>query len=279
MSYWIRPRAGFGDFIPAQVPNYEDCNPRDVACVARNQARNVGYVDDVLAAQANANRDLCIENASAQPEPWRSQQLAECASRWPAGLQSTIPVQNLPPAYLASGEAFQTPAQAAAYFGSTPQAPAAAPRGGSVTFSSSRGGSILYPGDTWTVKITGASPNLPVTVSGSMPSGSFTNTPMGSTDGSGSFTKSGTIAADQVGAWSESWAVGGAASGSYTFTVRLAAGSPAGSPAAAPSAGLPAGSPAGAPAVGGFSFDSIPWWGWALAAGVGVVVLGGRGGR
>src|ERR1035437_1531908 len=91
--------------------------------------------------------------------------------------------------------------------------------GGRLTFTTSRGGTSLQVGDTWTVAITGATPKAPVTVSGSMPSGAFSGSSMGSTDASGTFSKSGTWDAGTVGAWQESWMVGGEPSGSISFSV------------------------------------------------------------
>jgi hypothetical protein len=93
--------------------------------------------------------------------------------------------------------------------------------GGQLTFTTSRGGTSLQVGDTWTVSISGATPKAPVTVSGSMPSGAFSSTAMGSTDANGTFSKSGTVDAGMIGAWQESWMVGGEPSGSLAFSVSL----------------------------------------------------------
>lgn len=103
--------------------------------------------------------------------------------------------------------------------GSTPPAP----KGGSLTFATSRGGSgsTVYPGDLWAVTILGASPNTAVTVYGGKGGARVKNT-MGSTDSAGRFTLSGTFAIGDVGAWWEQWEVGGAqpSGGVITFNLR-----------------------------------------------------------
>lgn len=103
------------------------------------------------------------------------------------------------------------------------------PSGGSpsVSFVSSRGGTSLQVGDTWTVKITGGAANAPVTVvfSGSNPSAGKSAT-VGNTDGTGSFSMSGSALASQVGTYTETWGVGGVPAGAFSFSI--AAPAPAG---------------------------------------------------
>lgn len=91
--------------------------------------------------------------------------------------------------------------------------------GGQLSFTTSRVGTSLQVGDTWMVSISGASPKATVTVSGSMPSGPFGASGMGSTDDLGNFSKSGTVGPGDIGAWQESWAVGAESSGSFSFSV------------------------------------------------------------
>jgi len=67
--------------------------------------------------------------------------------------------------------------------------------------------SNLQLGDNWRIDVAGR-PNQPVSVSGT-----FNGTPwgagLGSTDGNGNFSLSGTISAGTGGNWSETWSVGG----------------------------------------------------------------------
>jgi hypothetical protein len=66
------PQAGpgpAGGIIPGGVqllptPAYASCDPRDSACVNRNQTINSGYWDSVQAANAGNNRAQCLANAA-----------------------------------------------------------------------------------------------------------------------------------------------------------------------------------------------------------------------
>ncbi len=152
-----------------------------------------------------------------------------------------------------------------------------------VTFTNSRGGNILYPGDTWTVRITGGRPSSTVYVMGGK-NGASDTTRMGVSDSSGNFELSGAVSSAEVGSWAESWSVGGTPAGSFSFVVQPTATTPATVPPA--SGGTPTPTPTGGriddsnapPSVGGFDLSAIPWWGW-LAGGAGAIFLfgGGRG--
>lgn len=85
--------------------------------------------------------------------------------------------------------------------------------GGSLAFVTSRSGSVFQPGDTWTLRITGAAPNSPVSVYGGLV-GSLQNNSMGTTDGQGNWSKSGTFDSSTFGTWQETWYVGGKQVGS-----------------------------------------------------------------
>lgn len=92
-------------------------------------------------------------------------------------------------------------------------------------FSTSKGsgtGLTLVPGDTWTIQITGAAANSPVTVFGGK-DGSYMTNSMGTTDGAGNWSKSGTAQTGDVGSWQEQWSVGGQLVGSFVFTVATSA--------------------------------------------------------
>lgn len=270
---------GMGDYNPPAVPNYEVCDPRDTACTQRNEAAQIAYTQGILIAQASNDRDLCESNANMSDEPYRSAALAVCASRWPANLASTIPVQNLPNSYLPS--AFLTPAQEAAIYTGVPAGGGAA-TGGQVSFTSPHG-TAAKVGDTWLIKITGAAPGGQVTVIGGK-NGAQDRSNMGLTDSSGTWQQGGIFTSDQVGTWSETWTVNGAPSGSYTFSVSpgTAPTTPAGA-VIVTSSGAPTSTPAvidpatGLPVVAasGFSFSSLPWWAWAGAAGVAFLAMKG----
>jgi hypothetical protein len=125
-------------------------------------------------------------------------------------------------------------------------------------------------GDRWQIKITGAAPNAPVTVSGGMAGGNtFASqgmTNQGTTDSAGNFTMNGQMTQGQIGSWSESWSVAGAPIASFTFNV--SAGSTGGgqSTQTSTSTSVFGTLPGGSVLIGG---TSVPW----LAIGAGVVVL------
>jgi len=148
-----------------------------------------------------------------------------------------------------------------------------------VTFTNSRGGNVLYPGDTWAIQITGGRPNSTVYVMGGKNGGSDTNR-MGVSDSSGNFSLSGTINAGDVGSWGEQWSVGGISAGGFSFVVQPAPAQTTTPPPAnqtTPPPQLQTDPPA-ALSFGGFDLSAIPWWGW-LAGGAGAIFLfgGGRG--
>jgi hypothetical protein len=271
MSYGLRgcgglygSRFGLGAVI-LQPPTYENCDDYDSACVARNQVLSNAYDLAASQAQAQQNMDQCMANAqNATPGAQYDATVARCNGQF-AIQNSTDPVAALAAAIAAQSAS-----------GGSGTGASQAARGGNVAFTTSRGGNALQVGDTWLVAITGASPNSPVTVSGSMPSGAFSGTPKGSTDANGNFSVAGSIDSSQIGAWSETWAVGGATSGAFAFTV------------SAPSLVATTGTPAGGGAASGggtttssstVTASSIPWWVWLVAAGGAVFMLGGKGGR
>jgi hypothetical protein len=105
---------------------------------------------------------------------------------------------------------------------------------------------------------------------------------MGSTDNSGNFSKSGTFDTSTVGSWQETWAVGGAQSGTVSFTV-AAATTPAGQKIITSSGatggtatGSTSGSTTSSTTTAGFDLSSIPWWGWAIGAGAAIFAISGK---
>jgi hypothetical protein len=129
-------------------------------------------------------------------------------------------------------------------------------------------------GDRWQIKITGAAPNAPVTVSGGMSGGStFASqgmTNQSTTDSSGNFTMNGQMTQAQIGNWSEAWSVAGAPISSFTFNVSPVSGS-TGSGQSTKTSTTSTSSvfgtlPGGSVDIGGVS---VPW----LGIGAAVVVL------
>lgn len=120
---------------------------------------------------------------------------------------STSPITYNPPASIPSGT-------------SPPSTPAGSYRP-VVTFTPSRQG-LLYPGDTWSIVISGGAPRSPVSVYGGA-NGSYTTNSMGVTDQNGNFQLQGTIDNTMYGqAWQETWSVGGQNAGSFSFSVSQA---------------------------------------------------------
>jgi hypothetical protein len=254
---------GMGALTPPPLPNYVNCPyPFTPECVAGNAALNTQYEAAMAAFQVANNDAQCVSNANQNPEPFRSQMLAACGGSYSpggAGFDAANSIPYTPP----------------------PTASGPSPSGGRVNFTTSRGTNAAQVGDAWQVAITGAAPNSPVTVSGTMPGSSFAGTAMGTTDSNGNFSKSGTFGTGDMGSWSEQWSVGGLGSGGFSFSVapvvQLAPPTTTngGGTATVPP---PAGTlPASTSTTPAFSISSIPWWGWL--AGGGVVLLAVKGGR
>jgi hypothetical protein len=157
----------------------------------------------------------------------------------------------------------------------------------SVSFQPSRSGT-LFPGDSFVIKITGGAPNAPVIVNNNGQSGQS-----GTTDASGNWSMSGTWSPKEIGTWNQSWSVGGAPAGSYSFVIASPTAGSSSSSGGQQQAtnsnggqGAPGGqqqqqSSSGGGSNGGaapppFSFSSIPWWGWMAAAGVAFFAFGGK---
>lgn len=265
MSYGLRGSNGrlrglgysLQDLISA-FPGQEDCSPFASDCVAR-QTQRMSAINAMWVSDPHSGHNT-TENWPVPSVSWSPDQSAAAVRQF----ESNQPVFS---GQVSTDGASQSVAQLIAA-----SSPAYRPQiqGGRLSFTSSRGGSSLYVGDTWLISITGASPNSPVTVSGSGPGGPFGSTPMGSTDSSGNFSKSGSVGTGEIGSWVEQWAVGGASSGSILFTVAALSG--------AKTPGTSAGDGAKIPATG-FDFSKIPWWGWAGAAGVALFAFGGGRGR
>jgi hypothetical protein len=147
---------------------------------------------------------------------------------------------------------------------------------GTLSFSTSRGGTTLYPGDTWTITISGAAPNAPISVVGGG-NGAMNTTPTGTTDTKGNFSLSGTIDSSQIGSWYEGWTVGGTGVGSISFTVVAA---PAGTTTATTTTGTTTTGTTTTSTDNWFTdqmISGVPNWTLvAAAAGVAFLAFGGK---
>lgn len=80
----------------------------------------------------------------------------------------------------------------------------------SVTLTNTtRGGTDLIAGDNFRIDVTGGSPNAAVTVGMTKNGSSLGTWSMGTTNGSGTYTLTGSVSAGDVGSWTETWYVGG----------------------------------------------------------------------
>jgi hypothetical protein len=242
-----------------------DFNPADVAAhMAQVNAFNDWYVSDPNSPHNCTAQGISTPTGPA-PEPVYASVPAPAAAPAPTPAPAPTVMTTLvqpatppPPVY------------------SAPTYPNA-----SVAFAPSRAGGVLYPGDTWTITIRNAQPNAKVSVVGGV-NGATANTPMGTTDSSGSWSTSGAIDSTQIGSWYETWNVGGANVGSFSFSVQAtpAAPSPATptpAPAAAPAISTPAPTVASSNWFTDSMIDGIPNWGLVAAAvAVAVFALGGK---
>jgi hypothetical protein len=251
----------------------QNCDPRDSACVSNNAAKEAAVEDFWAAHQATGVPDDTVLQFTPQTpqqvkEFWNPDDILNGGNV--VDTRGILQVSGVPASWLTPNITGSP----------SPTAPVYHP---SVSFNTSRGpgASALYPGDTWSITITGGAPNAAVTVSGSDPAGSYVGTSMGKTDANGNFTLSGTIDASQLGNWSEQWSVGGASAGTISFSVKSApassGGSGSGGSGASTSQGnAPSGSSSPPAAGSGFSLSDIPWWGWAGGAAAALFMLGGK---
>jgi len=77
-------------------------------------------------------------------------------------------------------------------------------------------------GDTWTMQISGATPNSPVSISASQNGTALGTTPFGNTDANGNWSLSGTFDSTTIGSWVETVMIGGASVGTVSFTISQA---------------------------------------------------------
>lgn len=92
-------------------------------------------------------------------------------------------------------------------------------KGGNVNFSFTTSSGQYNVGDTWTINISGASPNAVVSATSSFNNVTNAAENFGNTDSNGNWSLSGVFQSSNVGDWKETWMVGGVTVGSIHFTV------------------------------------------------------------
>ncbi len=181
---------GLSGIVP--LPDYENCEPRDSACVARNAVKNTNYNLAVERAQADNNYSQCLANAANATSP---QQYKDTLDRCDG--QFIIQTPDLPNT-----------------------APTNQSVAGTFQFQVSRPGNVFYPGDTWSINITSPNAWKVVSTSGSGPGGmTFNDSYQGTIDGAGRFSTRGTFGASDGGNWLENWKVDGKVIGVANFSV------------------------------------------------------------
>ncbi len=217
------PLYGFGSYRRrrglGQPPGYlEVCNSgiisTDYQCAQRNIQRQIEYYAGTADLNQNQISDYAEYHGGDTPQEITANTLA--AQQLPPGSWScyanacvnatTGAVQYITGGTVPTTTTVQT---------TTPGAPVYTPR---VLFQPARGGSTLYPGDAWTITLTGAPPNAQIKVRGGK-NGANDEVVMGSADASGNFRLAGTASSAELGTWNETWTAGGINAGSFSFTI------------------------------------------------------------
>lgn len=281
-SYWAEQAAIQG--APSPAPGSSEQPLDTTAILAGAGAKQWASYDQMVAAacvEACDQKTVSDQWACSQRNMARDIQIGNLQTKY----NSAVPLSALSELTCTPGPTGSHPSEPSSVLASTGASAtghqAVTYPNASVTFSTPRSGSVLYPGDAWTIRIQNAAPNAAVTVSGSDPGGNYSNTQMGTTDSSGNWALSGSIDSTQIGNWSETWSVGGQDVGSFSFTVQAAPAAATTSAATPPAATTSA---AIIPAVTTGSwftasyFSGIPNWALLAAAAVAVFAFG-RGGK
>jgi hypothetical protein len=181
----------------ATVPVYENCNPLDVACVARNLAKENAYNVQVLAEQNAQHLDWCLHS-------------------------SQYPASDCYATYGPQGSIVQTANAGQPVSGYVPYVPPVVPATTNVSNNMRLGFQTTgyKVGDSWTISISGApgvGRNVVVTTTKDGKSLGTSN--VGKTDSSGAFVLNGRFDSNSVGVWHEEWNVEGTPIGNLDFTV------------------------------------------------------------
>lgn len=270
---------------------FENCDPKDSACVMRNTQRSVAAQDAWAAAggrvPAGTTVNFTPDTSAAALQAFMSNQPLTAS---PGGGGGTS---------INSQPAQSTAQMEATYYAKLPGTTAAqqvaavsAVKAGTLSLqNTSRNSANFQVGDNFKLTISGASPNQPLYVSGSQGGQSFGPSQQGQTDASGTFSLAGVMTADSLGQWIEVWAVGSPTN--TTGTVSFQVVSSADTTTSGEAAGTTTGSgdssnSTGAEVVGGSALDQIisalpaslqpiaqsiantvtgiPTWGWIAAA-------------
>lgn len=105
-SYFKSGLFGMGDLV---TESYENCDPRDVACVSRNAARGVAKEQQNEINRADVARAACEHDAALNPTLPNN-----CDAWWPQGYAGMIPAPNVQQFYSPQvyAESFLSPVQA-----------------------------------------------------------------------------------------------------------------------------------------------------------------------
>jgi hypothetical protein len=215
----------------------------------------------------------CAQNPSAP----------QCASATAGALSTpylTAPQESAVRVAQAAGAAPPTFASS----GAAPSPPAGAGNA-RLSFTTSSGNtSSPAVGDSWTITISGAPAGASISVLGGQ-NGAQNTASMGSADGSGNWSKSGSFGAGQVGSWAEQWLVNGQPIGNWNYSVvqPTPKPQPAGFPSASDTSGSNVQTGGSAPSQSGSSFSQtalgIPIWVWALGVAGAAFAFSQQGGR
>jgi hypothetical protein len=80
-------------------------------------------------------------------------------------------------------------------------------------------GTIVAGRDQWRLSITGAAPNVPVSVTAANNNGSQSSTTYGSTDASGNWIMTGSSSSGDIGQWTQTWKAGSDVAGTLWFQI------------------------------------------------------------
>jgi hypothetical protein len=225
-----------------QNPN-ENCTPycntyecdqaKATECNRKNALRQIA-VQEIQEAYEDCFPDNATWTVDTNSGAWSVSQAPSHPSREqscpnpnnPACCGSSLcnPAGAAAPVYIGTGDTLQNTSPAA---GATPyvaSSPVAGASSAAMAFSLtwSRAGAVVYPGDTWTATVSGA-PAFAAVVAVGGKQGAGGNNNLGSTDANGNFRATGTVGANDVGQWSETWTVGGVTVGNVSFSVQLPA--------------------------------------------------------
>ncbi len=283
-DYWLQQGMQSG-VVPTPAEGTDPTLNTEAVTAAQNSCW-ASYADLQTATgwELCTGPDVAAQFACSQRNTQRAQQISDIQQQYNgqvpcSALSSIVPVVAPGPssAPITSTTPATTPAATST---STSTSTSASTSRGALSFVTSRGGSTLYPGDTWQITISGAAPNAPISVVGGM-NGAMNNTPSGTTDANGNYTANGTIDSSSIGSWYEAWTVGGAGIGTITFTVAAAPATP--NSASTTGSTTTGGSTTGGTTTGGTTTSTTDNWftdqmisgvpNWALVAAAAAVAM------